>query len=177
MKISNLLSGGLLVVALSACQKNNDTPAAADTSTPEPATESAAPVPAVVAADALVKTGSEVQTQPEVGKVEGTSVVSTGKPGFLMFGPYVAFAPGDYQLSVKGQVSNLAPETGVTFDVASTAGAIVHGSQVVTQAGAAGEIASIKFSIASQVNDLEIRANVPAGANVKIDSYEVSKSP
>lgn len=176
MKASNLLFAMFVALAFSACKKDEVT--AANNATPAaPAVTPPATAP-VEALDSLIKhAGDEgVNMQAEAGKREGTSLVSTGGAGFLMFGPYVAFAPGDYEVTFKGVISELTPDTSVTFDAASGAGSVVHGSQSVTQTNTeSAAVSSFKFNIASQVTDLEIRANVPAGSKVKIESYEVKK--
>lgn len=177
MKTSNLLSVLFITLALAACKKE-EAPATGIGDATAPVAEPAVVTPPVEALNSLTKQAGDegVNTQPEIGKLEGASLVSTGKEGFLMFGPYVAFAPGDYEVTIKGSVSELAPGTSVIFDAASGAGSVVHGSQAITQANTeSADISSFKLNIASQVADLEIRANVPAGSKVKIDSYEVKK--
>lgn len=117
----------------------------------------------------------KVSSIPGVGVVENGALVGTGKAGFLMYGPYVGFAAGNYTVAIKGRIETLAAATEVRFDAVSGKGKMDHGHLVSKQAG---DIGSFDITVDQPAADLEIRAKVPTGSKVVIESYEVvKKSP
>lgn len=104
-------------------------------------------------------------------------LVSTGTPGFVMFGPYVAFVPGKYRVTVKGSIPSLKSGGEVRFDAVSAAATAVHGEQTVNSAvPQIGNIAEFDITVPEGVTDLEVRAAVTEGADVRIESYELAKA-
>lgn len=117
-----------------------------------------------------------VRFQPDAAKVVGSAIVSTGAAGFLMFGPYVAFAPGKYRVTIQGSISSPPSAGEIRFDSVSHGATVTHGSFVVSiGAPLSGTIAEFDIAIAEGVTDLEVRAGATAGANVRIESYQISK--
>lgn len=176
MKALHLGAILLLSIGLAACSESNEPPAATPTDAAAPA-DAAAIAPAPV--DGLSKNvvADAVPFQPEAAKVDGNALVSTGTPGFVMYGPYVPIAPGNYHVTVQGSIPVLPPGAQVRFDVVSGAGAAVHGEQVVTTAvPAAGAIASFDITVPDGVVDLEVRAQVTEGINMRVESYQVVKA-
>jgi hypothetical protein len=163
----------LLGIGLTACNESN---------TPDPAVPAdaaahagaAATTPSPLAGLSKNVVADNVQFQPEAAKVEGNALVSTGVPGFVMYGPYVSFAPGNYHVNVQGSIRDMRPGAQVRFDAVSGAAATVHGEQVVTAAVPdAGTIASFDISVPEGVTDLEVRAQVTEGVDMRIESYQV----
>lgn len=166
----------LATLALASCDKSPDS----DPTTVSPTTAPAAPAgPAPNAVDRLKKNvvADGVQFQPEAAKVDGNALVSTGVAGFMMFGPYVPFVPGVYHVTVQGSIPSLDDGSEVRFDAVSGAATSMHGEQVVnTVIPESGNIAEFDITIPEGVVDLELRANVTAGAVVRIESYQVAKA-
>lgn len=165
-----------LTAIVSACNQTAEPvqPAApasseAGTSATPPATP--APVPSTVV-NHLARNlhVDKVNTIPGVGAVENGALVGSGKPGFLMYGPYVPFAAGSYTVTIKGRIETLAAGTEARFDSVSARGNTGHGKFVRK---AAGDIGSFDIVVDKPVADLEIRAWVPNGSKVVIESYEV----
>lgn len=73
------------------------------------AQQPAAPASTAPAVDMVSKqiVADQLPSIPGVGEIRGDSLVSTGKEGFLIFGPYVAVEAGTYTLAIKGNVSEV----------------------------------------------------------------------
>lgn len=182
MKSSHLAALVLVSLSVAACGKSPqpaiEAPAQAAAPDAAPAAAPAA-VPAAAPIDNLVKNvvADGVAFQPEAAKVDGDALVSTGTAGFVMFGPYVPFVPGKYHVTVKGSIPSLQSGAQVHFDAVSGAATSVHGEQVVTTvAPTSGNIAEFDITIPEGVMDLELRAAVTEGADVRIESYQVVKA-
>lgn len=175
MKASHLSALLFVTIGLAACGESpppNQAEAPAQVAT-APAATAAAPV------DNLVKNvvADGVQFQPEAAKVDGNALVSTGVPGFVMYGPYVPFVPGAYRVTVKGSIPELQNGAQVHFDVVSNTGKTIHGEHVVTTIiPTSGNIAEFDVTIPEGVTDLELRAKVTDGADVRIESYQIMKA-
>lgn len=103
--------------------------------------------------------------------IEGR-LVNNGKAGYVLYGPYVSFLAGTYTVAIKGSVEGLPLGAKLNLDTASGNGKSVHGKVVVEKAG---ELPTFEFTLPEAVGDLEIRVNAPQGAEVSIESYQVSK--
>lgn len=166
----------LAVAALAACSDptTESTPAAAVEAVPAsvpPQTQQPE-----ITANGLVRNVAVdgVPYQAEVASLQGDTLVSTGNPGFLMYGPYAPLAAGKYRLTVQGEVGAMTEGAQLLIDVASQAGATSHGETVVsTPMAGQDSIADIEFTLQNAVPDLEVRAQVTEGAQVKIRSYQI----
>lgn len=174
MKASHLSALLFVTIGLAACGESPKQQAEA------PAQVATAPAaPAAAPVDNLVKNvvADAVPFQPEAAKVDGNALVSTGVPGFVMYGPYVPFVPGAYRVTVKGSIPELQNGAQVHFDVVSNTGKTIHGEHVVTTIiPTSGNIAEFDVTIPEGVTDLELRAKVTDGADVRIESYQIMKA-
>lgn len=178
MKSSHLTALLLVSLGLAACGESPKPPTEAPAQAAPAATATVA-TPAAAPIDNLVKNvvADGVAFQPEAAKVDGNALVSTGMPGFVMFGPYVPFVPGVYRVTVQGSIPDLQNGAEVRFDAVSGGATAVHGEHVVTAAiPASGTIAEFDITVPEGVADLELRAQVTEGANVRIESYQVVKA-
>lgn len=139
------------------------------------AQQPAAPASTAPAVDMVSKqvVADQLPSIPGVGEIRGDSLVSTGKEGFLIFGPYVAVEAGTYTLAIKGSV-NEVPAGSIKLDVVSNLGKTSHGERSVSQPG---ELPSFEITLPAMVNDLEVRVQVPEGARVAVSSYQLTRTP
>lgn len=161
----------LLVLGLAACGAENEQSAQVPAPAETPEVASAA------TPDILVRNvvADAVPFQPAAAKVDGDALQSTGVAGFVMFGPYVAMSPGNYRVNVIGSIAELPENAAVHFDAVSGKGSNIHGEQAVsTTSASAGTIAEFDVKIPSEIQDLEVRASVPDGVNMRIQSYSVT---
>jgi hypothetical protein len=121
-------------------------------------------------------TDRQVQTQvgirqPDIG------IVSDGRPGLLIYGPYMRLPAGHYRLVVRGRD---LPSTGTAtwLEVVSGKGSNRLG-RTVAQPGSSvsgGAIGVIEFEVpASGVQDLEVRVEVSKGSQTVIQDYTITR--
>jgi len=173
MKSMNIAVLLIICTSIAGCERPNS---AARAPTQEAAVATA---PAAARVDNLVRNvvADNMLFQPEVARIDGNTLVSTGKAGFMMFGPYVPFAPGTYHVTVQGSIPSLDTGSEVRFDAVSDTASSVHGEHVVnTIIPTPGTIAEFNITIPDGVDDLELRAYVTKGAVVRIESYRVVKA-
>lgn len=103
-----------------------------------------------------------------VGRMAGGSVVSDGRAGHLLFGPYRRMTAGRWTAAVEGL---LEPGAGcLRIDVASHTGQQVHAALELTKAT---DRATLEFDLHRPVLDLEIRVWVHERATARIDAIAV----
>jgi hypothetical protein len=183
MKSISLASVAMATALLVACsEKPADTTAApsaapASAATPaadEPAPAAAAPV-AVVDSLALDATDPRVAHQPEAAALKDGRLHATGGAGVLAFGPYAAVAKGTYTATFVGKIDKVPEGEAVRFDAVSGAGTVPHGSADVKSAAAEGTIAEFPVTLDADVENLELRVQVPAGTEMELASYKLEK--
>ncbi|MBA4741435.1 MAG: hypothetical protein H2060_01845 [Azoarcus sp.] len=100
---------------------------------------------------------------------------STGREGFMLFGPYQPMNAGTYSLVVRGEVETA---DGSWIDVASNSGQVIHGKWDMSGAGAGAEVLlSTTVEITGAVRDLEVRVYARAPDQITINSYELRPVP
>ena len=158
-----------LVSGLAACNQSSGPLDEAGQQQPE------APASATPPVDTLSKrvVADQLPSIPGVGEVHGDSLVSTGKEGFLMFGPYAAVKAGTYTVAVEGNIASL-PAGSVKVDVVSNLGKTSHGEHVMSEPG---EFPAFEITLPATVSDLEVRVQVPEGARVAVSSYQLTRTP
>lgn len=161
-----------LVSALAACNQSSGPLDEAGQATQQ---QPAAPASTAPPVDALSKrvVADQLPSIPGVGEIRGDSLASTGKEGFLMFGPYAAVKAGTYSVTIEGNIAAL-PAGSVKLDVVSNLGKISHGEHAMSQPG---EFPAFDVTLPAAVNDLEVRVHVPEGAQVTVSSYELTRKP
>jgi hypothetical protein len=106
------------------------------------------------------------------GELVDGRLVSNGKAGYFLYGPYVSVLAGTYTVAFKGKLEELPAGTKVHLDVASGKGKSVHGQIDMNKAG---DLPAFEFTLPEAVGDLEVRINAPLGAKISVESYQVSK--
>lgn len=108
----------------------------------------------------------------QVGSFRDSTVVSTGRAGFLVYGPNVAMSAGEYRLVVSGS----APVVASAFvDVVSGVGNEQHARSALsaTTGDATGVLASGHVFLDRDVVDLEVRVYVGSDDAVRLTGYEL----
>ena len=104
----------------------------------------------------------------QVGRIEGASIVSDGRAGFVLFGPYRTLVAGHWRAVVEG---SFEPDTDcVRMDVVSGTGRTVHAE---CELRAPTPRAEVIFHLDQTVRDLEIRVWVHETAAVRIDAVAI----
>jgi len=112
------------------------------------------------------------RTHSEVGKYQSGSLISIGKQGHLVFGPYVHMSAGEYTLTVLGS----APSVSATYvDVVSGKGSVTHAKFPVTSTE--GDETTVLVSklvyLDEDVSDLEVRVWVGRSDEIRMDGYQL----
>ncbi len=106
-----------------------------------------------------------------VGRREDGAVVSDGRRGFLLYGPYEALPAGDYRLRVFGEVDAAA---GGHVELVSGTGRERHA--VFPLAGhpdAGAGVVEGMVSVTSPIRDAEIRIFVTGDDRLRVTGYEL----
>lgn len=104
----------------------------------------------------------------QVGNLVRGEMVSTGQPGFLLYGPYQPLPAGRYLMDVcfKGHARGW-------IDVCSQVGGKVHVRQEFdlerSIAAADAGLLQVSFELACAIEDMEIRIMVEAGADIRLE--------
>jgi glycosyltransferase involved in cell wall biosynthesis len=144
-----------------------------------------------------VASGDEVDAPPVFGKDKGTlsiladdprlhtncgsrnatAIVTSGRDGFLVYGPYLAIAPGRYRVRVFGTQTPGAANGSATLEIACDGGkrrlaacAISGASDVHRDAGM---IVRLDFSADRGVPDLEVRIMVSSETRMAVESIDL----
>lgn len=106
----------------------------------------------------------------QVGEYMNGAIFSTKRAGFLLYGPYTTMDPGEYRLVIKGSANGTA-----WSDVTSDSGRnVLTAASLCTQNCVDAKLVEQKFVIHHKVDQLEVRVFVDAGADVRIDGYELT---
>ncbi|MEJ5028249.1 MULTISPECIES: hypothetical protein [unclassified Comamonas] len=108
----------------------------------------------------------------QVGRLQDDQLVSSGKAGFMHFGPYAPMESGDYLLQVRGEAPLPA---GAWVDVVSGNGSLNHGKFLIGQPDASrpGVLVQEPIHLANAVQDLEIRLYVSANTQLSLAGYDM----
>lgn len=135
-----------------------------------PATIHCVQVDAAAAGEGWRLQAADANLHSQVGRIEGTSAVSDGRAGYLLFGPYKTVLAGGWKAVVEGAFQ---PGAGrVRIDVVSGAGRDVHAEVDVTAPAGRAEL---EFHVDRPVQDLEIRVWVDELAVSRIDVIAVER--
>jgi len=179
-----LVLAWMAATGLSACG-NDPGPAApapvasADATVPAPA------APPAVAARPSVQLSFSTDSAAigsEIGQRNlGAGISTTGKPGWLVFGPYIAMDAGNYEAILVGFVE---PDHAgsVHVDVASEKGErVIAALELDTAALLAGQspgaMVVLPFTLESPVKDLEVRLRVDETSRLAVSEIQIRSKP
>jgi hypothetical protein len=109
-----------------------------------------------------------------VGQSSGTFLKTTGKAGFLLFGPYLSVKPGKYCVVINCTVG-FGGATGVTIDVSAKMGSVSLATTILTPEDNDDLNITLEFKVIPPgYVDLEIRVRVSAENEIAIQSIVVS---
>ena len=111
----------------------------------------------------------------QVGVVTTTGIKTSGRPGALVFGPFISVAPGTYNVTVRGALGN-GTIGSAKVDVTIGSGATILGETTFTVLHGASIISDLFFEVPEQgCLDLEIRVIVDAVSDFEV--FEIELSP
>jgi len=100
----------------------------------------------------------------QVGKRDGSAIVSTGQDGFLLYGPYAQLPGGRYIARIEGKFE--LGSTGAWIDVSLDQGKRVLARKNLT----ATEKIELPFELAESAEGLEARLWVTAGMRLRVEA-------
>lgn len=108
----------------------------------------------------------------QVGSLKDSALVTTGREGFLSFGPYATMGSGKYRLVVKGTAEVIES---AWVDVVSGSGAVEHARFELSSSfyDETGVLAAGTVILPEAVDDLEVRIYVGEGDSVRLDGYKL----
>ncbi len=120
----------------------------------------------------LQRHGEQLYLLPShVGRSLNGSIVTTGRAGHLVYGPYVVMPAGEYTLVVKGAATRTLS---ASVDVTSALGKVEHAEfGLSTTGGDSGILASGRVVLDETVYDFEVRVYVGADDSLRLDGYEL----
>jgi len=121
--------------------------------------------------------GSAPELASIVGRRVGTELCSTGRPGHLLYGPYLNAKPGRYTVLLYGKIGACGLQ-GAWADVCVSGGTKVFAEARLAGSPKSGEqlLATMDFSLLEPSADLEVRVAVGPHDDLSIGMVELRQS-
>jgi hypothetical protein len=116
--------------------------------------------------------GSDSRLFSEVGKRTGRNIVSTGRAGHLIYGPYIPLDAGQYRVVFRGALGEngaSATRINVTIDADDR----IIAKSILSQPDKNGYLVSLPITLEESCNDLEVRVWVDEHSEVTISMLEI----
>ncbi|CAN5116221.1 hypothetical protein BH11PSE14_BH11PSE14_10910 [soil metagenome] len=153
-----------------------------------PAPTVSAPIPAAgptsqgTSAPTMSLTVDDPRIASLVGvRTPGLGIVSDGRAGFLVYGPYAHLDAGRYEVALLGSVQpgHAGP---LHIDIARDRGATVVAAQdlepeALANPGMGGALAVLAFELPVAADDLEVRVSVDAKSRIAVSGYDIRPRP
>ena len=110
----------------------------------------------------------------KVGKRIGHSMVTTGMSGWLMHGPYMKLARGNYRVVVLGSLG-VVGAAGAHMDVVCDLASVTVGACSIALGQNNKELASVTVSLENDTSNFEIRVWVNEDSNVSVTMVTIEK--
>ncbi|UUE95601.1 glycosyltransferase family 4 protein [Comamonas thiooxydans] len=117
--------------------------------------------------------GGDARLCTQVGKRNGRDIETTGKAGYLIFGPYIPLEAGQYQVLVRGAVGACGL-AGARMDVAVNKGAYILGESVLSVPDEKGNFVTLLINLDTPCTDLEVRLWVGGDSELKVSMIEIA---
>lgn len=105
------------------------------------------------------------------GELSGTNVRATGRPGFLIFGPYLSISPGHYEVRFFMTVQD--PGDGHADAVADLGKDVLDRIPLMAHRGGGRPALVLHIEIGPRVRDLEIRIAVTSDTRLVFECYHL----
>jgi len=123
--------------------------------------------------------GDDLSTQ--TGVRDGSAIVTTGKAGFLVYGPYISLPAGFYRLTVLGKLehADVAVQDGIKdnigmIDVSADFGKkIIASAPLSVSAKPSLVITQIDFSLERATADIEFRMQLSSEVVGRVEAYRL----
>ena len=115
--------------------------------------------------------------QTQVGHAVSRSIYTTGKAGFLIFGPYISLPAGYYAVRLLGEIFVQEGIADTYVDIACQKGVNIFCHQALSMAYSAAEgmLCEIVFEIQTYVEDIEVRVFVGNTTDMRLDAIQIEE--
>lgn len=117
--------------------------------------------------------GSDSRLGTQVGQRTGRDIVSAQQTGYLLFGPYIALAAGQYRVTIYGAVGEKGA-AGAHMDVAVDKGNVILAASVLDEPDQNGVLIDLAIMLDSSCTDLEVRVWVSSNSDLRISMIEIA---
>ncbi|GAA0574240.1 glycosyltransferase [Caenispirillum bisanense] len=117
--------------------------------------------------------GNDPRLHTQVGERAGRGMRTTGRAGFLVFGPYVPLSAGRYRLAVHGTAARCTGDEWVDVVCDQGGRRLLH--QGLNDMGGGKWQFERLFALESSVSDLEFRLWVDEGSDLTLDGIVLEK--
>jgi glycosyltransferase involved in cell wall biosynthesis len=122
--------------------------------------------------DVLRFTASDERFGTQIGVRTGNDIYSSGKEGFLIFGPYITLDAGSYRVNLRGVLVD-GENNKARFDVATDRGETIINQASINTSKVGPLISHLTFKLLRQQSDIEVRVFVEKGCILKLARVEI----
>lgn len=115
---------------------------------------------------------SAPQLRTAVGRVQGRSLTTSGRAGYLLFGPYLALPSGSYEVALEGSCPG-AQLARAHVDVVVDGGRKVLAKHDLQGGASTKEIARMRINLDQPCRDLEVRVAVDDDFECTLDWLKI----
>lgn len=117
--------------------------------------------------------GNDIRLNSEVGHRHGQVMSTTGKAGFLIFGPFIELAKGRYKVVLCGAIGKNGA-AGAHMDVVVKQGSVILGQSILDESDQGGRILAMVISLDKPCTDLEVRILVNDDSELQVSMIEIA---
>lgn len=118
--------------------------------------------------------GGDSRLKTHVGNQIGKNMMSTGRGGNLIHGPYLALEPGRYQITVRGTLDKSSPSKSAHIDVSLNQGNIKLAESILSNHSSLDHLAILYVTLNEPSINLETRVWVKENVNLCISMIEIA---
>lgn len=127
-------------------------------------------------ATAVLTPGGDGKLRTQVGIEEDGHYRSTGRAGFLQFGPYATLPAGHYRVAWIGRVQSAKEKAAASADVVHDTGrAFLAGPVAIDASRKDSTLAALDFSLPRETNLIEFRLAVAEGTLATVERVEITQ--
>jgi hypothetical protein len=116
--------------------------------------------------------GNDPRLKTMVGQCVGSDLISTGQPGYLVFGPYIPLASGKYKVVIYGSLGKKGAK-GARADVVAEKANVFFAKSSLNISDRDECLATLSISLETPYKDVEIRVWVEDQPDIVISSLEI----
>lgn len=120
--------------------------------------------------------GGDGRFHTQVGVRRNLEMETTGRPGYLLYGPYMPLSPGRYLVNVSGRFVS-GGSAKATIDAAICTGSEVLGTALLERSSDASSLdvtSSFTFELKNNCSDFEVRILVSENTNLIVSNIEIN---